>query len=43
MNLLNVDAFFQPIVIGVVIVLAVELDVVRNRVEQRFRLMEALR
>ena len=28
MNLLNVDAFLQPIVIGVVIVLAVELDVV---------------
>ena len=29
MNLLNVDAFLQPIVIGVVIVLAVESDVVR--------------
>jgi ribose transport system permease protein len=43
MNLLNVDAFFQPIVIGIVIVLAVELDVMRTRVEQRFRLMEVLR
>jgi ribose transport system permease protein len=42
MNLLNVDSFFQPIVIGVVIVLAVEADVIRNRLEQRFRLMEAL-
>ena len=31
MNLLNVDAFLQPIVIGVVIVLAVESDVVRGR------------
>ena len=29
MNLLNVDAFLQPIVIGVVIVLAVESDVLR--------------
>ena len=42
MNLLNVDSFFQPIVIGVVIVLAVEADVIRNRLEQRFRLMQAL-
>ena len=41
MNLLNVDSFFQPMVIGVVIVLAVEADVIRNRLEQRFRLMEA--
>ena len=31
MNLLNVDSFFQPIVIGVVIVLAVEADVLRGR------------
>ena len=29
MNLLNVDAFLQPIVIGLVIVLAVEPDVLR--------------
>ena len=35
LNLLNVDAFYQPIVIGVVIVLAVELDVIRGRVEGR--------
>ncbi len=41
MNLLNVDSFFQPIVIGVVIVLAVEADVIRNRLEQRFRVFEA--
>lgn len=41
MNLLNVDAFLQPIVIGAVIVLAVELDVVRGRVEQRLRVMKA--
>jgi ribose transport system permease protein len=41
MNLLNVDAFLQPIVIGVVIVLAVELDVVRGRVENRFRVLRA--
>jgi ribose transport system permease protein len=43
MNLLNVDAFLQPIVIGVVIVLAVELDVVRGRLEQRLRVMQAAR
>jgi len=42
MNLLNVDSFFQPIVIGVVIVVAVELDVIRGRLEERFRLMQAL-
>jgi ribose transport system permease protein len=42
MNLLNVDSFFQPMVIGVVIVLAVEADVIRNRLEQRFRLIQAL-
>ena len=38
MNLLNVDAFLQPIVIGVVIVLAVESDVLRARLEDRFRM-----
>jgi ribose transport system permease protein len=42
MNLLNVDSFFQPIVIGVVIVLAVEADVIRTKLEDRFRLMRAL-
>lgn len=41
MNLLNVDAFLQPIVIGVVIVLAVESDVLRARVEDRFRVLQA--
>ena len=34
MNLLNVDSFFQPMVIGVVIVLAVEADVIRNAVRE---------
>ena len=43
MNLLNVDAFLQPIVIGVVIVLAVETDVVRGRLEERFRVLQAAR
>jgi ribose transport system permease protein len=43
MNLLNVDAFVQPIVIGVVIVLAVELDVLRGRLEQRLRVVQAAR
>jgi ribose transport system permease protein len=43
MNLLNVNAFLQPIVIGVVILLAVELDVLRGRVEQRLRVVQAAR
>jgi ribose transport system permease protein len=43
MNLLNVDAFLQPIVIGVVIVLAVEADVLRGHLEARFRVLEAAR
>ncbi len=43
MNLLNVNAFLQPIVIGTVIVLAVELDVVRGRLEQRLRVIQAER
>ena len=42
MNLLNVDSFFQPMVIGLVIVLAVEADVIRNRLEQKFRLRQVL-
>jgi ribose transport system permease protein len=41
MNLLNVGAFLQPIVIGVVIVLAVESDVLRGRLEERFRVTQA--
>lgn len=41
MNLLNVDAFLQPIVIGVVIVIAVELDVLRGWLEQRLRVVQA--
>jgi ribose transport system permease protein len=43
MNLLNVDAFLQPIVIGLVILLAVELDVVRGHLERRLRTLQAAR
>ena len=43
MNLLAVDAFFQLIVIGVVIVIAVEADVLRAYLEERFRVVEAAR
>jgi ribose transport system permease protein len=43
MNLLDVNAFLQPIVIGVVIVIAVELDVVRERLEERLRVIQAVR
>ncbi len=41
MNLLNVEAFLQLIVIGVVIFLAVESDVIRTRLEARFRVLKA--
>jgi len=37
LNLLNVSAFYQMIVIGVAILMAVEIDVIRGRVEERFR------
>jgi len=41
MNLLDVQAYLQLIVIGAVIVLAVESDVVRGRLEERFRVLQA--
>ena len=41
LNLLNVDIFFQLIVIGVVIVIAVECDVLRNYLEGRVRVAQA--
>jgi ribose transport system permease protein len=41
LNLLNVDIYFQLIVIGVVIVLAVESDVLRGQLENRFRVLQA--
>jgi ribose transport system permease protein len=43
LNLHNVDAFFQLIVIGVVILLAVEADVVRGFLENRLRVAQAAR
>lgn len=41
MNLLNIEASMQLVVIGVVIVLAVESDVMRGRLEARFRTLQA--
>ncbi|TGS14478.1 ABC transporter permease [Mesorhizobium sp. M2E.F.Ca.ET.209.01.1.1] len=41
LNLLNVNIFFQLIVIGVVIVIAVEGDVLRNHLEGRVRVLQA--
>jgi ribose transport system permease protein len=41
MNLLNVEAFLQLIVIGVVIFLAVESDVIRGWLEGKFRVLKA--
>jgi ribose transport system permease protein len=43
LNLLGVDVFFQMIAIGVIIVVAVEADVLRNRLEARARVMQAAR
>jgi ribose transport system permease protein len=42
MNLLNIEAYLQLIVIGVVIVLAVESDVIRSHLEGRFRVLQAV-
>jgi ribose transport system permease protein len=41
LNLHNVDAFVQLVVIGAVILLAVEADVIRGRLENRFRVAQA--
>jgi ribose transport system permease protein len=43
LNLHNVDAFFQLMVIGAVILVAVEADVIRGRLESRFRVTQAAR
>jgi ribose transport system permease protein len=39
MNLLSVSPFWQLLVIGTVIVIAVEFDVVRGRIEERLRML----
>lgn len=41
LNLLNVSVYVQLIVIGIILVVAVELDVVRRRIEERFRIAQA--
>ncbi len=41
LNLLNVNLYFQLIAIGVIIVLAVESDVLRNHLESRMRVKQA--
>ncbi len=43
LNLLGVDIFFQMIAIGLVIVVAVEADVLRSRLEARARSIQAAR
>lgn len=37
LNLLNVSTYLQLVAIGVIVVVAVELDVIRRRLEERFR------
>jgi ribose transport system permease protein len=41
LNLLGVDVFFQMIAIGLIIVVAVEADVLRNYLEARARVLQA--
>ncbi|SCB59734.1 monosaccharide ABC transporter membrane protein, CUT2 family [Rhizobium aethiopicum] len=41
LNLLGVDVFFQMIAIGLVIVIAVEADVLRNHLEARARVLQS--
>jgi len=41
LNLMNVDVFFQMIAIGLIIVVAVEADVLRNHLEARVRVAQA--
>jgi ribose transport system permease protein len=43
LNLANVNAFYQLIVIGLVVILAVEADVLRGYLENRFRVVQAAR
>ena len=43
LNLLSVDVFFQMIAIGLIIVVAVEADVLRSRLEARARSIQAAR
>jgi len=43
LNLLGVDVFFQMIAIGLIIVVAVEADVLRNHLEARARVLQAAR
>jgi ribose transport system permease protein len=43
MNLANLDSFFQLIVLGIVILLAVESDVLRGHLENKLRLAQAAR
>lgn len=43
LNLLNVDVFFQMIAIGLIIVVAVEADVLRNHLQARARAGQAAR
>ncbi|ANY85361.1 ABC transporter permease (plasmid) [Microvirga ossetica] len=43
LNLLGVDVFFQMIAVGLIIVIAVEADMLRNHLEARARVLQARR
>jgi ribose transport system permease protein len=43
LNLHNVDAFYQLMAIGVVVLIAVEADVLRGYIEERVRVAQATR
>ncbi len=42
LNLLNVSVYVQLVAIGVIVVVAVELDVLRRRLEERFRTIRGM-
>ena len=43
LNLHNVDPFYQLMAIGVIVLIAVEADVLRGYIEGRVRVAQALR
>jgi len=41
LNLLNVNVYYQLVATGAIVIIAVELDVLRRRLEERFRSLQA--
>lgn len=43
LDLLNVSPFYQNVAVGVIIILALELDVIRGKLEEKLRVIQSLR